>query len=171
MLLSFSMMSRRSETAAFRVADIVAVPEGLVVTIRKSKVDQEGEGRKVGIPCGTDEATCPVRVLQRYLKAASIVSGFVFRAVDQRSRVSPSGLHSDSVGYIIKRAAARGNLNLMGVKIEDVAGHSIRSRAIAVAALNGQPECLIRRQSGHKPGSKSFDRYIRLGHLTRTRAV
>ena len=164
LLISFAAITRRSETASLTVKDILTVPEGIIVTIARSKTDQESSGdRKVGIPYGADEATCPVRALQRYLKAAGMVSGFAFRAVDQAGRLSPHGLHPDSVGYIIKRAVARANLK--GVDVKDVAGHSVRARAITQAAKNGTQEFLIRRQSGHKPRSKSFDRYIRLGEM------
>lgn len=164
LLISYAAMTRRSETAALKVEDIAAAePDGIIVTVSKSKVDVEAAGRKVGIPYFADETTCPIRALQRYREAAGIVSGFVFRAIDQKGRVSPFGLHSDSVGYIIKRATARARLT--GVNIEDVAGHSLRSGGITQASRNGVPEYLIRRQSGHKPGSKTFDRYIRLGEM------
>jgi len=159
-LISFAMAARRSEAAALRSDDLEKVPEGMLVTIRKSKVDQEAAGRKVGIPYGADEATCPVRALTIYMEAAGIESGFVFRAVDQKGRVSPLGLHSDSVGYILKRAAARA-----GLKVEDIGGHSLRSGFCTDAAKQNVPEYLIRRQARFKPGSKTLDRYIRLGEM------
>lgn len=34
--------------------------DGLTITIRRSKTDQEGEGRKIGIPKGSNLETCPV---------------------------------------------------------------------------------------------------------------
>jgi hypothetical protein len=77
--------------------------------------------------------------------------------VDQKGRVSPSGLHRDSISYIIKRAASRAGMNVAGI-----AGHSLRSGGITTAAGNGVPEYIIRRQSHHNPASKSFHRYIRL---------
>jgi integrase len=159
-LTSYAMAARRSESAGLTAEDIEAVPEGLLVTIKKSKVDQESAGRKVGIPYGADEATCPVRALTIYMAAAGILSGFVFRAIDQKQRVSPFGLHRDSLGYIYKQAAARA-----GMKVEDIAGHSLRSGFCTEAARQNVPEYLIRRQSGHKPGSKTLDRYIRLGEM------
>jgi hypothetical protein len=70
--------------------------------------------------------------------------------------VSPSGLHRDSIAYILKRAAARA-----GFGVKNIAGHSLRSGGITTAAENGVPEYIIRRQSHHNPASKSFHRYIR----------
>lgn len=163
-LVSYALMSRRSETAALTTADVSAVSEGIVVTIRRSKT--EPAGRKVGIPYCADEATCPVRALYLYMDRASVRSGAIFRGIDQKQRVSPVGLHPDSVGSILKRCAARAcQKGMQGVEVEDVAGHSLRSGGITQAARNGVPEYLIRRQSGHKPGSPTFDRYIRLGEM------
>lgn len=165
-LISYALMSRRSETAALTTADVSEVPEGIVVTIRRSKTDPEGAGRTVGIPFGADPTTCPVRALSIYMDKAVIRSGAIFRAIDQKQRVSPVGLHPDSVGFILKRCVARAcRKGMRGVKVENVAGHSTRAGGITQAAKNGVQEYAIRSQSGHKPGSKSFNRYIRLGEM------
>jgi len=37
-------------------------------------------GRRLGIPFGSNEATCPVRAVQAWLKTARIVDGPVFSA-------------------------------------------------------------------------------------------
>jgi site-specific recombinase XerC len=52
LLLGFSGAFRRSELVATDVADVQVTREGLVVTVRRSKTDQEGAGEKVGIPRG-----------------------------------------------------------------------------------------------------------------------
>ena len=161
-LCAYATAARRSEAAALRVEDIGAaeVGAGITVTIRKSKVDLEASGSKIGIPFGADDATCPVRALERYLTAAGIVSGPIFRAIDQKGRVSPFGLHPDRIGYIIKRAAARA-----GFKVKNIAGHSVRSGFCTEAARQNVPSYLIRCQARFKPRSKTLDRYIRLGEL------
>ena len=53
-LLSFGMIScmRRSEITVLNVSDIVRSPEGLRVTIRRSKSDQKGVGATLAIPAG-----------------------------------------------------------------------------------------------------------------------
>ena len=55
-LLGFASALRRSELVALDVSDIDDTADGLVVTIRRSKTDQEGEGRQLGIPYGADPA-------------------------------------------------------------------------------------------------------------------
>lgn len=156
-LISFAGMLRREDSAALRVEGLHFTPEGLVMTLNHGRTDQQSQGREVAIVPGVDPSTCPLGALRDWLDAAKISSGPVFRGVDQKGRVSPSGLHRDSIGYIIKRAAARA-----GFGVKNIAGHSLRSGGITTAAGNGVPEYLIRRQSHHNAASKSFHRYIRL---------
>src|ERR1019366_9358662 len=49
-LLGFAGAFRRSELVELDVDDCVFGKDGLTVTLRRSKVDQEGVGRKIGIP-------------------------------------------------------------------------------------------------------------------------
>jgi integrase len=58
LLFGFAGAFRRSELVALNLEDIEWTSEGALVLIRRSKTDQEGLGRKVGIPRG--EIACPV---------------------------------------------------------------------------------------------------------------
>ena len=71
---------RRSELVALDVADVAFTDDGLVVTIRRSKTDQEGEGRKIWVPFGSKAATCPVRALRAWLDAARHSERFIVPA-------------------------------------------------------------------------------------------
>jgi integrase len=71
LLLGFAGAMRRSELVGLDVADVQETQDGLVVTIRKSKTDQEKVGRKIGIPYGSHPQTCPVRALRAWLAVAS----------------------------------------------------------------------------------------------------
>jgi site-specific recombinase XerC len=64
LLIGFAGGFRRSEIAALDCDDVERVRQGLVVTLRRSKTDQEGAGRKVGIPLGRT-LHCPVLALDR----------------------------------------------------------------------------------------------------------
>ncbi len=83
LLVGFAGAFRRSELVGLNVDDIAFTDEGLVVTLRRSKTDQEGEGRKVGIPYGSQPDTCPVRALRRWLGSAQLSQGAVFRPIDR----------------------------------------------------------------------------------------
>src|SRR5207248_19441 len=72
LLVGFAGALRRSELVALDVADLEERHEGLVITLRRSKTDQEGVGRPVGIPYGSNPATCPVRNLRAWLDLAGI---------------------------------------------------------------------------------------------------
>jgi integrase len=87
LLLGFAGAFRRSELVALQVADLAWVNEGLIVTVRRSKTDQEGEGFAKGIPYGQDRETCPVLALCRWLLVTKIGSGAVFRALTSQGRL------------------------------------------------------------------------------------
>ncbi|HMQ33465.1 MAG TPA: hypothetical protein PKD53_22220 [Chloroflexaceae bacterium] len=70
LLLGFAGAFRRSELVALQIADLAWVDEGLIVIVRRSKTDQEGEGYAKGIPYGADHATCPVHAVRRWLMVA-----------------------------------------------------------------------------------------------------
>jgi site-specific recombinase XerD len=61
LLIGFAGGFRRSELTGLDRDAVEITRDGLVVTIRRWKTDQEGEGRKIGVPYGSNPATCPVR--------------------------------------------------------------------------------------------------------------
>jgi site-specific recombinase XerC len=73
LLVGFAGAFRRSELVALNFEDVEFREDGLKVTIRKSKTDQEGAGQVIGISCGTK--LCPVRALREWIAAANITSG------------------------------------------------------------------------------------------------
>jgi len=115
---------RRSELAGIHLCDLKFSADGVVVSVRKSKTDQEGAGREVGLPFGASQDACPVRSLRAWLDAAGITDGPVFRSVARYGHVARRGLHKDSIGKLLKRAAGRA-----GLKVEELGGHSLRLAA------------------------------------------
>ena len=67
LLVGFAGAFRRSELVGLNHADVAFTLEGVTITLRRSKTDQEGEGRKVGLPYGSRLETCPVRALRAWL--------------------------------------------------------------------------------------------------------
>jgi site-specific recombinase XerD len=152
---------RRSELAASAVEDLQWVEQGAVLTLRRSKTDQEGQGRKVAIPKGAHRATCSVTALREWMEAAGITVGPLFREIDRHGRVGPRGLHRDSVGAILKKAVARA-----GFDPSEFAGHSLRAGFATQAARNGASAFDIMRQTGHR-SITTVSRYVRDAQIFR----
>ena len=165
LLIGFAGGFRRSELAALRFADLETTPDGLIVRLGRSKTDQEGRGRAVALPYGSDPATCPVRTVRTWLEQAGITTGPLFRAIDRLGSVSERPLHADSVAYLIKRAAGRAGLETI-----EYAGHSLRAGLATQAAMNGASEMAIMRQTGHRSVT-TVRKYIREGTLFRDNAA
>jgi site-specific recombinase XerD len=130
LLVGFAGAFRRSELVALDVADIVETTEGLRVTIRQSKTDQEGAGATIAIVRGS--VACPVAALNAWLAAAAITEGPLFRRVNKGDRVLPDRLTAQSVALIVKARAKR-----IGLKPEDFSGHSLRAGFLTSAAKRG----------------------------------
>jgi integrase len=147
------------------VADITESSDGLTVRLRRSKTDQEGAGRTVGIPYGTNLATCPVRAWRAWLDVSGITEGHAFCPVDRHGHLGTTRLSGNAVALVLKRHAARA-----GLDPAEVAGHSLRAGLATSAAAAGVPERVIAEQTGHK-GTAMLRRYIREGSLFRENAA
>jgi len=165
LLVGYAGGFRRSELAALLVTDAVFTEDGLIITLRRSKTDQEGQGRKVGIPRGSNPDTCPVRSLRAWISAAGIETGALFREVTRHGQIGKSPLHKDSIGFIVKRAAERA-----GYDPSTLGGHSLRAGMATQAAMNGATERTIMKQTGHRTLTM-LRRYIRDGEMWRKNAA
>ncbi len=158
LLVGFAAALRRSELVALDVADVVEESEGLAVTIRRSKTDQEGEGRVVGIVRGgRGPLTDPVAAVRDWRAGAGIAEGPLFREVDRAGRVGTARLSDKAVVRIVKTAAAR-----IGIDPALVSGHSLRAGLATSAARAGAPERAIMATTGHR-SEAMVRRYIRQG--------
>ena len=164
-LLGFAGAFRRSELVALDAGDVELAREGAIVTLRRRKTDQEGEGRKVGIPRGKHPATCPVKALTAWLDQLDTDGGPIFRSVDRLDRIRPTRLSDKDVARIVKRAAERA-----GLDPERYAGHSLRAGLATSAAAAGVEERAIMAQTGHRSVVVAR-RYIRDGSLFRGNAA
>ena len=78
-LIGFGGGFRRTELISIDYEDLEFVPEGLKITIRRSKTDQFGEGMIKGLPYFPNEIYCPVTSLKKWLEVSKIKSGPIFR--------------------------------------------------------------------------------------------
>jgi len=153
-LIGWTAALRRSELVALEVGDLSFEPEGVVLTIRRSKTDREGAGASVAVPLG-GEATCPVGALRGWLEAAAVNEGRVFRRIDRHGRLGPT-LSDRALAEIV--AARADTAGLEG----DFAGHSLRAGFATAAARAGRSEAAIMRHGCWK-SVQIARRYIRQG--------
>jgi integrase len=152
---------RRSALVALDIPDLAFGTDGVALTIRRDKTDQEGRGRVVPVPFSSSAEVCPVRSLRAWLDAAGITEGPVFRSVDRHGKVSPARLSDRAVALIIKRAVAS-----IGGDAAAFAGHSLRAGFATSAARAGRQDRDIMRQTGHRSRAV-FDRYVRAAEMWR----
>ena len=88
LLTGFAGALRRSELVGLDVADLRFGKDGVILRIRHSKRDQEGEGADVGIAFGQHPETCPVAALRTWLERGKVRYGPVFRSVTAAGAVS-----------------------------------------------------------------------------------
>jgi integrase len=141
--LGFAGAMRRSELCALEVSDLVEVPDGLWVTIRRSKTDQTGEGVELPIPRGSKLR--PVDCVNAWLAVSGITSGPLFRAVAVGGGIGDEALKPDGAARIIKRYARR-----VGLDPAIYSGHSLRSGYLTSAAESGASLLRMADQSRHK---------------------
>lgn len=160
-LLCYAGAFRRSELVLLDVQDVEQVEEGLVITVHRSKTDQQAVGRRIGIPYGEHTDTCPVRAYQAWLESSGITEGPLFRPIDRFGRLKHQRLRAQAVSLVLKRCAERAGLdpNLFS-------SHSMRSGHVIQAARRGASEEVIMAQTGHRSVVMPR-RYIREGSLFR----
>ena len=154
LLLGFCGAFRRSELVGLNAEDIVQVDDGLKITLRRSKTDQEGEGRKVGLPFGSTSSTCPVRAFTAWTEEAQITSGAIFKSINRHGHLGKR-LTGRAVALVVKRAA-----RLAGLDESRLAGHSLRAGLATAAAAAGKSERAIMRQTGHR-SERMVRKYVR----------
>jgi integrase len=165
LLLGFTGAFRRAELVGLNAEDLEETSDGLIVTIRRSKTDQEGEGRKVGIPQGAEQSTCPLWALEEWRSAAHIASGPLFRVMNRHGQVLTKRLSAEAVAIVVKRYAQKLNCDPALF-----AGHSLRAGLATSAAAAGKSERAIMNQTGHR-SLTTVRRYIRDGNLFRENAA
>jgi integrase len=143
LLIGFAGAFRRSELVSIDHSDLKFEAAGVLITLRRSKTDQEGQGRHVAIPAGKDSNTCPVLALQKWLAQAEIVDGPVFRPIRKGGAISTTRLTGHAVAYLLK-----GHARVAGLAADTFSGHSLRAGFVTSAVRAGEPERRIMRQTG-----------------------
>lgn len=155
LLLGFAGAFRRSELVGLDVEHLEWTGDELIVRLARSKTDQEGSGRAIGIPKGSDPSTCPVRALQAWLRFTGAAAGPIFVGVTRAGRTTGHRLDGHDVATIVKAAVTR-----IGLDPDRYSGHSLRAGLATTAAKAGKSERAIMAQTGHRSVAM-LRRYIR----------
>ena len=164
-LTGFSGGFRRNEIVALNYDDLDFVPEGLKITIRRSKTDQFGEGSVKALPYFDNSQYCPVVTLKNWITVSKIKSGPIFRRFLKGSKLSENRLTDQTVALLIKKY-----LNLAGIDSKNYSGHSLRSGFATSAAESGVEERSIMAMTGHK-SVEMVRRYIKEANLFKHNAL
>lgn len=165
LMLGWAGALRRSEICLVDFEDLDFVDEGMILTIIRSKTDQEAEGYKIGIPFGRDEKYCPVKRVQHWIALAKIEKGPVFFSVGTAGKKfhtdvsNPKRISARYVNSIIKKRVQQAGFSPLGYS-----GHSLRAGFVTSAAKMETPEHLIQIHTRHR-STKVLRGYIRLGSL------
>jgi site-specific recombinase XerD len=157
LVVGFSSGCRRSELAAFDLSDVQIKPEGLILHVAKSKVDQTAKGRDIGVHRGQapdlfaeldakpSPDTCPVHALEKWLVERGNWPGPLFCRVGLHTgKVTRQRLAPAAIALAVKAAAKRA-----GMEPREYAGHSMRSGCATAAAVGGADILLIAKRLGH----------------------
>ena len=158
LLIGFAGGFRRSEMVGLDFADVERVRQGMVILLRHSKTDQEGAGRKVGLPFGRTRH-CPILAVEGWLAVSGIGEGPIFRPVNRHGHVAAERLSGEAVSLVVKERVAAAGMDPAGFS-----GHSLRAGFATSAAQAGVSSLKIRAQTGHASDAM-LARYIRDGEL------
>jgi integrase len=163
LLVGFSIAMRRSEIAALNRDDIEFDGEDtMLVHIRRSKTDQQGNGITLAAGRGSTPETCPIAAMKHWLECSGITEGALF----QHPKFKVGRRIDDAYVYwAIKRYAKSALLDP-----RPFGGHSLRRGAITTiheAGVDRQTGMQLSRHS--TPGI--YDSYIAHKDAAASRAV
>ncbi len=167
LLVGWAGALRRSELAALDRQDAVFTSEGVVLTIRSSKTDQDGQGEKIPIEPAQNPDLCPVSALRAWLEACPFNPAAYFLDLlfprTYFGGLTPERIPEWEINQVVKTWARKADLTPDQPGVE-FSGHSLRAGFITEAARAGRADWQIMTHSRHK-SYESFRRYIRRANL------
>lgn len=147
-LVGFFGAFRRSELVGVTVENIQTVEEGVVITVPRSKTDQEGEGTEKPL-LAINSPLCPIAALNTWLYESAIEEGPVFKAINRWGDVQENALSPASINLILKDRAGRAGLAIA----PSLSAHSLRRSLATTAFKAGSSFSAIKRQGNWKSDS------------------
>jgi integrase len=157
LLVGFIGALRRSELAALDIDHVGEHPNGLILSVPRSKTNQTGDHAElIVLPRAGNPRRCPVTALSTWLDTAGITDGPVFRAVTKANRPRPGRLNAESVNALVQAAVARA-----GLDPTPYSAHSLRAGFVTYAHLRGASDRAIAHQTRHR-SLATLGQYVRI---------
>ncbi len=157
LLVGFVGALRRSEIAALTVDQIADHPNGLVISLPRSKTNQTGEQTElVVLPRSGNPDRCPVVALERWREAAGVHDGPLFRPVAKSNTPTNRPLNEASVNMLVQQAISRA-----GIDPARYSAHSLRAGFVTWSHLRGASDRAIAHQTRHRSMS-ALGAYVRI---------
>ncbi|MBG8555011.1 site-specific integrase [Hymenobacter guriensis] len=162
LLLGFAGAFRRDELVKLLVEDLTFDDDGLLITLRESKTNQQGQAEEKAVVYSSDRRTCPVRALKDWLQV-----------------LETNGRHSGPVFLSFNKGQRLGRKRLSGVWINELvqrylgaaySAHSLRASFVTIAKLGGADDSKIMNQTKHKT-TGMIRRYTRIDNVRQHNAV
>lgn len=163
LLLGYAGAFRRSELANLTVRDLAFKADGVVVTLRQSKGDQEGNGTIVGVLRGKIKGSDPVFALREWISAsgAGEKAPLFQRIAWSDRRTTGQAITGGTINYILQERSAAAGLADLGLT-----GHSLRAGHATTAAEKGVPSDRLARTTRHK-NLATLAKYVRPAEVLR----
>lgn len=153
---------RRSEIVALAVEHVGIVPEGLRLTIARSKTDQGGQGAVIAIPEGS--RIRPKALLLAWMAVAGHGDGPLFRRLSRSDALTPAAMSDRAIARLVQQHAAAA-----GYDPTQFAGHSLRAGFLTEGASQGATIFKLQEVSRHKSVQVLSD-YVRNAELFKDHA-
>ena len=133
--VGFAGALRRSEICNLNVEDVEFLDPGedfgdhMVLTVRRSKTDQQGKGQQVPILDG--RVIRPISRLRQWLEGSGITEGPLFQTMKRGGQLRGKPMHHSDIPRIVKHYA-----KLVGLDPTNIAGHSLRAGFVTSAAVH-----------------------------------
>jgi len=128
LLLAYDTLGRRSELTSLRIEDIQLNNNRTSILLRKSKTDQDAQGKWLNISPITYD------IISSWIAAANIQSGNIIRGIRKGNLVTEH-LEPGQISRILKRLCKQAGLTQEQIK--NISGHSIRVGAAQDLLLAG----------------------------------
>lgn len=145
LLVGFFGAFRRSELVSINIEDLQWEADGVIVTISKSKTDQESEGLTRGLPLG-NQLICPVNALKNWIDRIGDDKGPLFKPINKWDQIQNQSLSPGAINVFLKQLGKKCQFDFA----DELSSHSFRRGMSTSAAREKIDFALIKKQGGWK---------------------